>query len=69
MIAVGEETGKLGDMLLRTAIVLEQQSQRRIERLMTLLTPALTIVIAGLIGGLILTVMNAILSVNELVLQ
>ena len=69
MIAVGEETGKLGDMLLRTAIVLEQQSQRRVERLMTLLTPALTIVIAGLIGGLILTVMNAILSVNELVLQ
>ena len=30
---------------------------------------ALTIGIAGLIGGLILTVMNAILSVNELVLQ
>ena len=69
MIGAGEETGKLGDMLLRTAIVLEQQSQRRVERLMTLLTPALTIVIAGLIGGLILTVMNAILSVNELVLQ
>ena len=69
MITVGEETGKLAEMLLRTAIVLEQQSQRRIERLMTLLTPALTIVIAGLIGGLILTVMNAILSVNELALQ
>jgi general secretion pathway protein F len=48
---------------------LEQQSQRRIERLMTLLTPALTIAIAGLVGGLMLTVMNAILSVNELALQ
>jgi general secretion pathway protein F len=69
MITVGEETGKLHEMLLRTAIVLEQQSQRRIERLMTLLTPALTISIAGLIGGLILTVMNAILSVNAVVLQ
>jgi general secretion pathway protein F len=69
MITVGEETGKLDEMLLRTAIVLEQQSQRRIERLMTLLTPALTISIAGLIGGLILTVMNAIFSVNAVVLQ
>ena len=69
MIMVGEETGKLDEMLLRTAFVLEQQSQRRIERLMTLLTPALTIAIAGLVGGLMLTVMNAILSVNELALQ
>jgi general secretion pathway protein F len=68
MITVGEETGKLDEMLLRTALVLEQQSQRRVERLMTLLTPALTMAIAGLIGGLILTVMNAIFSVNELVM-
>jgi general secretion pathway protein F len=69
MIMVGEETGKLDEMLLRAAAVLEQQSQRRIERLMTLLTPTLTIVIAGLVGALILTVMNAILSVNELAVQ
>jgi general secretion pathway protein F len=69
MITVGEETGKLDEMLLRTAIVLEQQSQRRIERLMTLLTPALTIAMAGLIGGLMLTVMNAIFSANEVALQ
>jgi general secretion pathway protein F len=69
MIAVGEETGKLSQMLLRIAIILEQQSQRRIERLMTLLTPALTIAIAGLVGMLIFTVMNAILSVNELAVR
>ena len=69
MITVGEETGKLDEMLLRTAIVLEQQSQRRIERLMTLLTPALTMAMAGLIGGLMLTVMNAIFSANEVALQ
>jgi general secretion pathway protein F len=69
MITVGEETGKLSEMLLRAAMVLEQQSQRRIERLMTLLTPALTVAIAGLVGTLILTIMSAILSVNELALQ
>ena len=69
MIAVGEETGKLGEMLLRIATVLEQQSRRRIERLMTLLTPALTVAIAALIGTLIFTVMNAILTVNELAVR
>ena len=69
MIAVGEETGKLGEMLLRIATVLEQQSRRRIERLMTLLTPALTVAIAALIGMLIFTVMNAILAVNEMAIR
>ncbi|UTD26548.1 type II secretion system F family protein [Bradyrhizobium sp. WD16] len=66
MIAVGEETARLGHMLIRIALLFEQQSQRRIERLMTMLTPALTVGIAGLIGLLIFTVMNAILSINEL---
>jgi general secretion pathway protein F len=66
MIVVGEETGKLDQMLLRIAIMMERQSQRRIERLMTLLTPTLTILIAGVVGGLMLTVMDVILSVNEL---
>jgi general secretion pathway protein F len=69
MITVGEETGKLDDMLLRTAMMLEQQSQRRIERVMTLLTPVLTIGIAALVGALILTVMNAILSVNDMAVR
>ena len=67
MVTVGEETGKLDQMLLRIAILLEQQTEQRIERLMTLLTPTLTIAIAGIIGALIFTVMNAILSVGELV--
>jgi len=69
MVAVGEETGRLDQMLLRIATVLEQQSQRRIERLMTLLTPTLTIAIAALVGMLIFTVMNAFLSVNELAVR
>jgi general secretion pathway protein F len=50
-------------------MMLEQQSQRRIERVMTLLTPVLTIGIAALVGALIFTVMNAILSVNELAVR
>ena len=66
MISVGEEAGKLDRMLLRMAAMFEQQTQRTMDRLMTILTPALTLTIAFLVGSLILTVMNAILSINEL---
>jgi general secretion pathway protein F len=66
MISVGEEAGKLDRMLLRVALMFEQQTQRTMDRFMTILTPALTLTIAVMVGSLILTVMNAILSINEL---
>jgi general secretion pathway protein F len=69
MIAVGEEAGKLSAMLLRAATVFEQQTKRSLDRLMTLLTPVLTLTMALLIGGIIVTVMNAILSINELAVR
>jgi general secretion pathway protein F len=67
MISVGEEAGKLAAMLLRVAAMFETQTQRSVERFMTVLSPLLTIVIAVLVGGLIITVMNAILGINGLV--
>lgn len=67
LISVGEEAGKLDAMLLRAAEVLEQQVQRTLDRAMTLLTPVMTFGLALPIGGLMLTVMNALLSVNDLV--
>jgi general secretion pathway protein F len=66
MITIGEETAQLGDMLLRVATMFERQTQRSIERAMGLLTPALTIFIAAVVGGLIMTVMDAVLSINDL---
>jgi general secretion pathway protein F len=69
IIAVGEEAGKLERMLLRVAVMFETQTQRRIDRFMTILTPLLTVSIALLVGGLITAVMNAILSINSLVVQ
>lgn len=69
MIAVGEQAGKLDKMLLRVAEMLEKQTQRSIEKFMTLFTPVLTVTIAVLVGGLILTVISAVLSVNELAVR
>jgi general secretion pathway protein F len=69
LIAVGEQTAQLDTMLMRVAVVFETALQRQTAQLLTLLTPVLTLVIGGTIGGLMLTVMNAILSVNDLASQ
>jgi general secretion pathway protein F len=37
--------------------------------MLTLLTPAITLVLGGMVGGMILSVMQAILSVNAIALQ
>ncbi len=66
MISIGEETGQLDVMLLRVATMFERGTQRSIERAMGLLTPILTILIAAVVGGLIMTVMDAVLSINDL---
>jgi general secretion pathway protein F len=66
LIAIGEETGRLEPMLRHVEKIFESQLQRRVDQMLTLLTPALTIVIGGMVGGLIMSVMSAILSINEL---
>ncbi len=66
LIAVGEESGKLEDMLAHAAVILEADVLRRIDRFMSLLTPALTLLIGVAVGGLMLAMMDAILSVNEI---
>lgn len=69
LVAVGEESGQLGPMLLQAAGALEGDLQRQIERMVGLLTPILTLAIGGGVGGLIMQVMSAVLSINDLAFQ
>lgn len=69
MIALGEASGKLEYMLSKLAANMANLVQRRINYVMMLLTPAITIAVSGLIGGLVFATMNAVLSVNDLALQ
>jgi general secretion pathway protein F len=69
MITIGEEAAKLDSMLLKVAAMFEQQTQRDIERFMTILTPAITLFVAMFVGALIITIMNAVLSLNDLAVQ
>jgi general secretion pathway protein F len=69
LAAVGEQTGQLDAMLERAGRIYEAALQQHLQRLTNLLTPVLTLVIGVLVGGLLLSVMGAIVGLNELALR
>jgi len=66
LVRVGEESGKLEDMLLRQAEIYDREVARTIERLMAALVPGLTIGLGLIVAGIITSILLAILKVNEL---
>lgn len=69
LIGVGEETGRLADMLGRSARLAELQERTRTDRLLSILAPALTVVIAAVVGSFIFSVVGALLDMNDAVLR
>jgi general secretion pathway protein F len=66
MIKMGEETGRLEEMLLRVATIYDKQLRVEIQRMLALLEPALIITLGLMIAGIIVSILLAILSVNDL---
>ena len=57
MIQVGEESGALDTMLLKTADTFEQETGQALDRMLAALVPAITVVLAGVVGLVILSVL------------
>jgi general secretion pathway protein F len=66
LIRIGEETARLDDMLLEIATVYDEETAQRIERLLAMLGPAITIGLGLVVALVIGSIMLAILSVYEL---
>ncbi len=66
LVRIGEESGKLEDMLFRVADIYDGEVQRATQRLLTLLVPVLTLVMAVLIGGIIISILMPMLSISQL---
>ncbi len=66
MIKMGEETGRLEEMLLRVATIYDKQLRLSIQRMLALLEPLLIITLGLMIAGIIVSILLAILSVNDL---
>ncbi|MGZ9034629.1 MAG: type II secretion system F family protein, partial [Rhodospirillales bacterium] len=66
LIRIGEESGRLEEMLFRVADAYEREVHQSIQRLMAILIPALTFGMALLIGGIIVSILVPMLSINQL---
>jgi len=67
MISVGEETGQLDAMLMKVSDTYDIEVRNTIDRLLSIFTPVVTLLLAVLIGTIVLSVLVAILSINDLV--
>jgi general secretion pathway protein F len=66
MVMVGEETGRLQEMLIQVADVFDREVQRTVKRMLALLEPVLILGLGLIIGSIIMSILVAILSVNDL---
>jgi type II secretory pathway component PulF len=67
LIEVGEGSGQLPEMLNRVAKIYDQAVQTTLRRLLTILEPVLILGLGGLIAVIIMSVLVAILGLNDLV--
>jgi len=66
MITLGEESGKLAPMLAKLAEIYEGEVKTTVQRLLTLLEPALIVGLGIAIAAIIMSILVAVVSVNEL---
>ena len=66
MIRVGEESGELETMLFKVADVFDQEVRAAVKRLLTLLEPVLIVGLGVLVAGIIVSILMAVLSANQL---
>ena len=67
MLRLGEETGQLGTLAGRVADFYEAKLQRSLDRVVGIAGPAAIIAISVVVGGLLVSVMTALLSVSQVV--
>jgi general secretion pathway protein F len=65
MISVGEETGKLDEMLLKVADIEERHMRARAKTLISLLAPALIMVVGGLVGFMVIALLLPIFKMSS----
>lgn len=67
MLRLGEETGQLPALAGRVAEFYEAKLQRSLDRMVGIIGPLAIVAISTVVGGLIVSVMTALLSVTQLV--
>jgi general secretion pathway protein F len=66
MITVGEETGKLDEMLVKVAENYEVSLQIALKRFINLLEPLIILIMGAVVGFIVVSMLLAIFSINEM---
>ena len=67
MIAIGEKSGQLEQMLTRVAISYEQQVQIRVGMLTSLLEPVMIVIMGGSVGFIVFAILTPIMQMSQMV--
>ena len=65
LLEVGEETGRLDDMLLQIADTYDRELRISLKRLIALFEPAVILVMATIIGVMVVSLLHSIMSIND----
>ncbi len=66
LLRTAEESGRLEPLCRYIAERFEQRIASRLQRVVTVLEPVLVIGLGGIVGGIVIAILTAVLSVNEL---
>lgn len=65
LLRLGEENAQLGAMALRAAAIHEERTRLAMQRLLALLVPAITVAMGLVVAGIVMSMMTAMLSLND----
>ena len=66
LLRLGEDTAQLGEIALHAADIHEERTRIGLERLVSLLVPAITILMGAAVAGIVSSLMLAMLSLNDI---
>jgi general secretion pathway protein F len=66
MIGVGEETGRLDEMLMKVAETYEDNVRTTVKRVVSLVEPLILLVMGGIVGFIVLSILLAISSITDI---
>jgi len=66
MISVGEETGRLDEMLIKVAESYEENVRTAVKRFVSLLEPMILLLMGGVVGFIVLSILLAITSITDI---
>ena len=65
MITIGEETGTMDEMLAKISVSYDKEVERSIKQLISLIEPFMILLMGGIVGFIVISMLMAIFSINE----